>query len=488
MSKAEKGAGKKPAALGQPAVIILTEEQQQKLRQRIDTEVDVNRLAAKKLATSVREKMRLEKAEILRDQVQRDKSGHQASVEHSDALISALKEEIEDEGVQYRDAVNGYLLSLDELQQFQKERFDNVHSQFMGELDIVNDEFTQEREQIMIKYRQEQQDLGGLLKKVSDDIQELIAAENQEWQGHIEDDKNKINEDKQTLKIQMEAQIEDLWKQFQLALNEFNDMTRDRRSQYDILKKKDAENASVIGDQTKRLIKLQDQIATLKQQYTSNLADFQDQSHMLKRKKEMLSHHFQMMKRNMGSKRGDERKRLTELTVQGKHILKQIESYAKRATEIIRAAEQCQRHETDQDRFTTAMLYQYNDSELVELKQELDRIDQQITADLKVDKVIMTERERQAFLAFSGRYSKVKMDVNRLEQERLIQQEKNRQLKQQLKHILEGMAVSETVLDKDNCLFMVNGKSNIVKDVPVKDRPFNITEGALYVRTHGKQQ
>lgn len=64
-------------------------------------------------------------------------------------------------------------------------------------------------------------------------------------------------EEKHALKIQLEGTIEDVWKQFQTALNNYNASTEDRRVQYESLMHRDKENSAVLDQQMKRLTKLQ---------------------------------------------------------------------------------------------------------------------------------------------------------------------------------------------------------------------------------------
>ena len=134
---------------------------------------------------------------------------------HKDKLTEALTNELIESREQHQNAVNGYLMSLEDLEQFQVERFANAHQQFKQTFDIVDAEFTEERSRIMAKYRQDNDELALMLKKISTDLQELTASEGHEWKGQREDEKNRIIEEKQTMRIQMESTIEDLWRQFQ---------------------------------------------------------------------------------------------------------------------------------------------------------------------------------------------------------------------------------------------------------------------------------
>lgn len=51
--------------------------------------------------------------------------------------------------------------------------------------------------------------------------------------------------------------MEDLWRQFQAALNNYNATTEERKKQFEELKQKDQKNAKEIEHQMKKLVKLQ---------------------------------------------------------------------------------------------------------------------------------------------------------------------------------------------------------------------------------------
>lgn len=55
----------------------------------------------------------------------------------------------------------------------------------------------------------------------------------------------------------MEGTVEDLWRQFQAALNNYNATTEERKKQFEELKQKDQKNAKEIEHQMKKLVKLQ---------------------------------------------------------------------------------------------------------------------------------------------------------------------------------------------------------------------------------------
>ncbi len=64
-------------------------------------------------------------------------------------------------------------------------------------------------------------------------------------------------EDKHALRISLESTVENLWKQFQMALKNYNETTEERKAAFETLKAKDEKSAKEIDSQMKRLHKIQ---------------------------------------------------------------------------------------------------------------------------------------------------------------------------------------------------------------------------------------
>eukprot|EP00158_Paraphelidium_tribonemae_P005607 Partr_v1_DN27429_c0_g1_i3_m72191 putative coiled-coil domain containing 65 len=283
----------------------------------------------------------------------------------------------------------------------------------------------------MNKYRTENEDLSRMLKKISADLQELTTSESHEWKGQREDERNRIIEEKQTMRIQMESIIEDLWRQFQESLDHYNENTRERRTQYETLRRKDADNSAVIDEQITKLLRVQETIAQLRSQLSANNNDSTTQIKSLRKRKELIATHFHHIKRMMTVTRGDEKKKLTKLAVNGKTVLNKMEKKSQMAADLLRTAEMCLKYETNEDRLSALS------------------VDTPTNADLTAGLLL--------------KHTHVSMDNIQLEREKKRALQENEELKQQLKLIIDGMQVTDKIMHQDNSLMMINGKSNIVK-------------------------
>ena len=64
--------------------------------------------------------------------------------------------------------------------------------------------------------------------------------------------------------------LDELWQEFQKETKQYKDSTEERKLRFEALKKKDDESARTIARQMRKLQKLQDTIAVLRQRMASN--------------------------------------------------------------------------------------------------------------------------------------------------------------------------------------------------------------------------
>merc|ERR1719376_1399113 len=95
-------------------------------------------------------------------------------------------------------------------------------------------------------------------------------------------------EEKHALRIQLESSVENLWKQFQLALKNYNETTEERKAAFELLKNKDEKSSREIDMQMKKLQKLQDTISSLKARIQQNNRECEDRNKMLREEREFV--------------------------------------------------------------------------------------------------------------------------------------------------------------------------------------------------------
>lgn len=154
-------------------------------------------------------------------------------------------------------------------------------------------------------------------------------------------------------------------------MDDYNQTTADRRAQFEALKSKDQESARIIEEQTSKLTKLQETAAQLKQKIFNTHQDCEERNKSLRKEKESVQHHFQMMKHKIGSYRGDERKKLARLAVVGKQVVKSFKNRVEKAEDILKQMALTRKLETEGEK---VIVYEDHDDSIMndpELKKEV---------------------------------------------------------------------------------------------------------------------
>ncbi|KAJ3331398.1 Dynein regulatory complex subunit 2 [Blyttiomyces sp. JEL0837] len=97
----------------------------------------------------------------------------------------------------------------------------------------------------------------------------------------------------------------------------------------------------------KKLVKLQETISQYKSKLSSNSKEFDERNKALKGEKEAIQIHFQALKKRIGAFRDQERRRLTELTLQSSKVIKDLDAKVEKAEKIIKLAEMNRKFETE---------------------------------------------------------------------------------------------------------------------------------------------
>lgn len=90
---------------------------------------------------------------------------------------------------------------------------------------MLDTEFTSERVKLQAQHAKERADILGIMARAEHEFQEVEADARHEYSSVKDDVKNKNLEEKHALRIQLEGTVEDLWRQFQSALNAYNTST-----------------------------------------------------------------------------------------------------------------------------------------------------------------------------------------------------------------------------------------------------------------------
>lgn len=283
------------------------------------------------------------------------------------------------------------------------------------------------------------------MARAEQEFQDSEADARHENSGVKDDLKNKNLEEKHALRIQLEGSVEDLWRQFQSALNSYNSSTDERKRSFIELKSKDQRNAKEIEQQMKRLSKLQDSILGIKTKLTGHTKEFEDSNKSLREEKDDIQAQFLKLKKRMNSIRDGEHQKLSNLASLSNRTIKSLRLKVQKAENIIKLAEMNRKLETTSEK----VLPFYEETEFEGEVEEEGGLNE-----------MEFPPEFNGMIQFNKRFNKVYLDQIGLEKKRKSLREENNHLRNIMKQYLDGITINEDVLNQLNPLIVVNGRTN----------------------------
>ncbi|TPX34313.1 hypothetical protein SmJEL517_g03012 [Synchytrium microbalum] len=434
----------------------------EKLKEDVSFEERAFKINTIKLQTKWRDIMKTAKSNELAHQLSVLSATHQRHSDLKSAALSNLNRDLQEAEEQYTNALSSHLNNVDDLIQLQEDRLTHLQETFNADVAFLEVEFENERMDVTMKHTKAKNDIMGILNRMQVEFGDAEADSRHEFSSVKDDVKNKNLEEKHALRIQLEGTVEDLWRQFQSALNSYNSATEERKKQFEELKAKDMRNAREIDFQMRKLAKLQESIASLKQKHTHIIHTHESQLSGLRETREKISTQFQTMKLSMSLSREREKRRLADLSVMSNKTIKNLRLRVDKAERIIKLAEMNSRMESEEER-----IWPFGRPELVHGSssggRDEEEVDEQSLAPasgVSGDGISASIEELHLLSKFHYRYNRAALDRLALERRKARLQEENNQLRFVLKQYLDGISVSEATLKSENPLLVVNGRTN----------------------------
>ncbi|KAG8509124.1 Dynein regulatory complex subunit 2, partial [Galemys pyrenaicus] len=359
-------------------------------------------------------------------------------------------------------------------------RLSLLEENYSMELEALTKEFETERKTIIDQHEKEIHYLQDVFMAMEQNYIDSEYESKLEFQSMWDDLKNKNLEEKHFLRLQLENIVEDLWRRFQDALKNYTDATEDRKVAFEALKVKDEKSSKEIEAQMKKIQKLQESIVTLKGKLMMHSRDSEDQNQYIRNDKEVVLVQLRKLKAQRTQVRAISQENLVKLTLESNATLKALKKIVDKGEKILKLAEICRKFETEEEK----VLPFYSSTLTPEEQEELEEINPDgLTEELA--KVIVDYKGMENFWK---RYNKVRLEQLSLQHRRGQLLEINRKLREMLKQYLDGISVSDEVLNQLNPLFIVNHQSNLPQPLPTaiihhaeKPTTHNIIEAAHVV-------
>ena len=477
------------------------------LKEKLAIEQRNTKINNNKVTNYWRNVMRKAKSEEIKKDIEVLSQSFEREVDRKDSIIKSLAKDIEEAEEQYQSAFRSHLQNVDNLIDLYRARGSMLETEFQEQLQALKDEFHNERSNLNEKHKQETENVLDISFIMEHEYNEQESDAKQEFQSLTDDVKNKNLEEKHALRIQLEGIVEDLWRQFQSGLNNYNANAEERKQGFEMLKAKDQRSAKTIEQQMRKLQRLHESVMQTKVKMANNARECEERNKGLKEEKEAIGHHFQELKSRMNKFREGEAKRLTELTLICTKVTKELSRKKEKAEKILKLAEMNRQLETEEEKVMPFyentvskeeeidMVREYNEELANQLAEEA-HLGKQFTAPTNNLSSLCVSRdgaeieEYTALDRFWKRYNKVLLDKVALDKERNKIFEENSNLKLLLKQYLDGISVNAEVLNQSNPLLVINGHTNVPLSVPVSEGRVNGTtavDGLEVTRIHQKQ-
>lgn len=424
------------------------------LTDKLHKEEKAVRLNETKLITKWRDILRNSKSEELKKDIQILSQTFGRMVDKKNALVEALVYDLEQAEKQHRHAARQHDDNLEQVCDLHRLRLVVLQDEYTKDIDILSEEFGKEKTGIVESHEDEVKRLQDVIFAMEQSFSERAQDTRQEFHSNTDEIKNRENEEKTKLRMDLEASMDGLYKKFQKALQQYSADTHDRRIDFEALKAKDEASSREIDSQMKKIQRIQEIISKNKDQMTNNAKEADYNSKTLKEELERMQVSYRQKKSQMNNHREKEYERLTRVTLLSNEAIKKLTSVKEQGDKILRAAEMCRRMETEEEK----VLPFYTSSLTTEEQEELQEAAE---AELKTDRLAKTAIDYQPMENFWKRYNKVLLDKLALRKEEQSLESENAHLRQILKQYLDGVSVNEETLAQRNPLFVVNHRTNV---------------------------
>lgn len=477
---------------------------QQELKSRMEQEQKNSKTNQLKIQNQWRKIMRLAKVESLKKDIEILSQNHERDVDRKDAIIQMLDRDLEEAEDQFQTALRAHLRNLDRLIDLQDSRLLALEQEFEGELRELEADFNAERDQIREQHAREVQELRDVMAEVDQLEAEQEAEFRTEHEQNREENKNKNIEDINMLRLTLDQHIEDLELSFEQAHLQYLQNTDQRTQEFKYLREQDAQQSRQIEQKIRRIEGLQARLAHWRAKVAQNVRENAERNRLLLEERNAIQAHFQALKGRMNRFRADQGKRLARLTKDAHACKDKLDEKIAMAERILKLAELARKQETEQEKVIPFFLSAQGDqldreAQVMADKQAQANVEGE--ADVKIAwEEPVTPLQASAWDRVPGvggeggeggggaapglqkvphwnmldnfhkKYNRALLDKLAIERERERLVKENADLQDILKQYLDGVSVNDDVMNASNPLFVVNGRTNLNRQLPVRRR------------------
>lgn len=477
----------------------LAEMQRRMLKEKLGRELAMSKMNRQKVMNNWIKIMRLAKVDEMRREVEIISQSHERDVDRKDAILQMYDRDLDEAEEQFQLALRFHLRVLDKLIELQDERLQQLEGEFEKDLDQLDKEFQAERAEVVGKHSATKLELECLVEGMSEEEREKLAEMKQEYDTTKEETRNRHVERVNVLSASLDQEIEDLQRDFEAAHLNYLHQTDSNTEEFKNLTKLDKAATKSCEVKLRLITKYQRSLEEWKTRMSSNHRDYTEKNERLaKEKASMVSHATYLKDRMKMSHKGADQ-RLVQLSKSAASTTAGLKERMAQAERLLVAAERCRALETEKEKVishaaskvsksaafvpvgTTEIDSKLSEEEVEPLKlsdTELDHLPDGIARDS------LDPAELGALANFQRKYNTVLLSKLALDRQKARLQEENANLQSVLRQYLEGISVTTDAVDKDNTLFVINGRTSVPRHaMPVREAPPTVVEANHMVAT-----
>jgi len=242
-------------------------------------------------------------------------------MDRKDAIMQMLDRDLDEAEEQHFTAIRTHLQNIDTLMELQQSRLESLEEDFKNSVKNVESEWQQEKQELVETANKKVRELNHVINEVSAEERVKEQADITEHQSQYELIRNKNIESDHQMRSNLEERIEAMKDKCNSALNQYRLATEQNSTDYRTFLARDATLSKHVERKLRQVERMQASIQHWRVKILQNRQESGERNAHLRTEKEHLLKHFQELKTKMNRFRDEERKRLTELTVNGSNSL-----------------------------------------------------------------------------------------------------------------------------------------------------------------------
>ena len=444
--------------------------------------------------------MRIAKNESLKKDIEIISQNHERDVDRKDAILQMIDRDLEEAEDQFQMSLRSNLMNIDQLIKLHDTRLYALERGFQDELATYQKDHNDEKEKITRKFNQEKKEMVAIIEAIENQEEEVESEAKHAFEQLREEIRNRNGEDINMLRISLDAQIEELENQFETAHLNYLQQTAQRTHDFKELTQNDQRLDDEIYRRRKEMDGLQTTIQQWRAKIRTLLRDTEERNKLLLDEKHSIQKHYQQLKQRIQVYWGSQNQRLLELSTAANSCKTTLGRKLDLAKRVLNLAELCRNMENSYEQilpFVPAGVEDTEDATIHGAKEvEVQGPEDEPTEEdaimegksLKSIKDSMTVKHEtppahqasawskngrpvppsDRLSNFYRKYNQAMLDTIAIEKERERLSTENTQLEDLIQQFISGTQLSETVLDEENPLFVVNGRANLNHKPPVR--------------------